>query len=113
MYFTTVTLNKSVITRVLLNQTSNLVLRYVWEESEKQWEIFTSFPADNCDKYDSCGACGNCIDTELSMCRCLKGFKPKSIRELVHSLNQKGSNKFKNQFRENNIVLGKQFLTNL
>ena len=35
-----------------------------------------------------------------------------SIYESTYSLNQKGLNRFENQFRENNNVLGKWFLAN-
>jgi hypothetical protein len=40
--------------------------------------VYASYPKDNCDKYNSCGAYGNCMIGESPICQCLEGFKPKS-----------------------------------
>jgi hypothetical protein len=71
-------INKSVISRLVLNQTLSLHQRFVWSEANKVWSLYKSVPKDYCDSYNLCGAYGNCIIGESPVCHCLKGFKPKS-----------------------------------
>ncbi|XP_028800913.1 G-type lectin S-receptor-like serine/threonine-protein kinase At4g27290 [Neltuma alba] len=70
--------DKSVITRVVLNQTVYFRQRYIWDEQTKSWILYSSIPKDNCDSYNPCGPNGNCIASESPRCQCLTGFKPKS-----------------------------------
>ncbi|GLT56122.1 hypothetical protein SLA2020_291930 [Shorea laevis] len=70
--------NKSVTTRLVLNQTSSRGERYIWNEEASTWTLYNQFPWDNCDNYGTCGAYGNCVNTALPPCQCLKGFKFKS-----------------------------------
>jgi hypothetical protein len=78
VYYINHMINKSVISRLVLNQTLSLFQRLVWSEVKKAWSPYASVPKDNCDNYNLCGAYGNCIIGELPVCQCLKGFKPKS-----------------------------------
>ncbi|GLT51477.1 hypothetical protein SLA2020_248840 [Shorea laevis] len=70
--------NKSLLSRVALNQTDNTRRRYIWDEETRTWKLFTLLPNDYCDRYGLCGAYGNCDSTQAPACQCLKGFKPKS-----------------------------------
>ncbi|XP_065637681.1 G-type lectin S-receptor-like serine/threonine-protein kinase At4g27290 [Quercus suber] len=78
VYFTYTLKNKSLISRVVVNQTSHTRDRYIWIETEKVWKVYSSIPRDYCDSYGPCGANGNCILTASPVCQCLKAFKPKS-----------------------------------
>lgn len=68
----------SVITRLVMNQTTYVRYRYVWAETEKTWKIYSSIPQDYCDTYGLCGPQGTCILSDSPVCQCLQGFKPKS-----------------------------------
>ncbi|GMN61950.1 hypothetical protein TIFTF001_031032 [Ficus carica] len=70
--------NDSIITRIVLNQTTTSRERHTWIESDQNWRLYSSAPRDHCDDYGLCGTNGNCIITENPVCQCLKGFKPKS-----------------------------------
>uniref|UniRef100_A0A7N2L2Q6 non-specific serine/threonine protein kinase n=1 Tax=Quercus lobata TaxID=97700 RepID=A0A7N2L2Q6_QUELO len=78
VYFTYTLRNKSLISRVVVNQTSHTRDRYTWIETEKVWRVYSSRPRDYCDNYGLCGANGNCVLTASPVCQCLKAFKPKS-----------------------------------
>ena len=70
--------NKSVISISVMNQTTSLHLRLIWIEADKTWRTYSSLPRDECDKFGACGANANCMINDNPMCRCLRGFKPKS-----------------------------------
>ncbi|TXG67276.1 hypothetical protein EZV62_008551 [Acer yangbiense] len=52
--------------------------RLTWSETTQNWNVYSYVPRDYCDSYGVCGAYGNCIATQLPICQCLEGFKPKS-----------------------------------
>ncbi|GMN64975.1 hypothetical protein TIFTF001_034048 [Ficus carica] len=70
--------NKSVISRIVLNQTTSSRDRLIWIDAEQTWRTYSSLPRDECDKYAVCGANANCMINDNPICQCLKGFKPKS-----------------------------------
>lgn len=70
--------NKSVISRIVLNQTANVRERSTWMEAEQTWQPYSSVPRDYCDTYGLCGANGKCVIGQNPVCECLQGFKPKS-----------------------------------
>ncbi|KAL5548142.1 hypothetical protein UlMin_003373 [Ulmus minor] len=70
--------NDSVISRMVLNQTTNTRQRYTWIEADQTWRPYSAVPFDSCDNYGLCGANGNCMTSENPICQCLKGFRPKS-----------------------------------
>ncbi|XP_027356462.1 G-type lectin S-receptor-like serine/threonine-protein kinase At4g27290 [Abrus precatorius] len=72
--------NKSLITRVVINQSIYYRQRYNWNEANQTWKLYSSVPRDNCDNYNLCGSYGNCIVSESPPCQCLTGFKPKSVQ---------------------------------
>ncbi|GMN28879.1 hypothetical protein TIFTF001_041238 [Ficus carica] len=78
VYYTYDLKNKSVISIVVMNQTTSLRERLTWIEEVKVWRTYTSLPRDDCDKYGVCGANANCIINDNPICKCLNGFKPKS-----------------------------------
>ena len=81
VYYTYTLKNESVISRIVLNQTSNTRERYIWIEDSQVWHRYTSVPRDYCDYYGLCGSNGNCISTGSPVCQCLQGFKPKSLEK--------------------------------
>lgn len=80
VYYTYRLLNKSVITRFVLNETTSTRQRYTWVESEMSWKVYSFVPRDYCDTYGLCGGNGVCIISESPVCQCLEGFKPKSTQ---------------------------------
>lgn len=77
VYYVYQLLNKSVITRLVLNETTMTRQRYVWVETDMSWKLYSSAPRDYCDTYGLCGANGMCVISDSPVCRCLEGFKPK------------------------------------
>lgn len=78
VYYTYNPKNKSVITRVVLNQSLSARQRYNWNEENQTWILYSSAPRDICDNYNHCGAYQNCVMSESPPCQCLNGFRPKS-----------------------------------
>ncbi|PNX94604.1 G-type lectin S-receptor-like serine/threonine-protein kinase [Trifolium pratense] len=70
--------NDSVISRMVMNQTTLNYTRYLWMEDQQNWKVLKSIPKDVCDYYGTCGAYGTCIITGSQICECLSGFSPKS-----------------------------------
>ncbi|XP_031281331.1 G-type lectin S-receptor-like serine/threonine-protein kinase At4g27290 isoform X2 [Pistacia vera] len=70
--------DKSLITRVVMNQTNYVRQRLAWSEATQSWKVYSILPKDYCDTYGLCGAYGNCMSTESPVCQCFKGFKPNS-----------------------------------
>ncbi|KAI3466183.1 hypothetical protein Pfo_022846 [Paulownia fortunei] len=77
VYYLYQLLNKSVITRLVLNETTSMRQRFVWVEADVSWKLYASVPRDYCDSYGLCGANGICVISDSPVCQCLKGFKPK------------------------------------
>ncbi|RDY03388.1 Receptor-like serine/threonine-protein kinase SD1-8, partial [Mucuna pruriens] len=81
IYYTWTLKNTSLLSKVVLNQTTQQRLRYVWSEADKSWMIYSTLPEDYCDHYGICGANSYCSTSAYPMCQCLKGFQPKSPEE--------------------------------
>ncbi|KAF3454013.1 hypothetical protein FNV43_RR04456 [Rhamnella rubrinervis] len=77
-YYTYNLVNKSVISRIVINETTSTRDRSVWIEAEQKWKQYSSVPGDYCDHYGLCGPNGICIISQSPICECLQGFKPKS-----------------------------------
>jgi hypothetical protein len=71
-------INKSVISRLVLNQTATCLSGSYGLKQIKNGACTHLVPKDNCDTYNLCGVYGNCIIGESPVCQCLEGFKPKS-----------------------------------
>ncbi|KAF3450144.1 hypothetical protein FNV43_RR06224 [Rhamnella rubrinervis] len=78
VYYTYKLINESVLSRIVLNQTTSTRERSVWVEAEQAWKQYSSLPRDYCDHYGLCGANGKCVISQNPVCECLDGFKPKS-----------------------------------
>ncbi|XP_045820475.1 G-type lectin S-receptor-like serine/threonine-protein kinase At4g27290 [Trifolium pratense] len=68
--------DSSLISTVVLNQTSYQRPRYVWSKAEESWMLYSRMPGDYCDLYSLCGVNGYCSSTNSPICECLNGFKP-------------------------------------
>ncbi|KAJ8534443.1 hypothetical protein K7X08_016171 [Anisodus acutangulus] len=79
VYYTYQLKNKSVFSRLILNDSTSSRQRYVWAEADQTWRLYSSVPHDYCDTYGLCGANSVCVITDSPMCQCLEGFKPKSL----------------------------------
>ncbi|KAJ0982947.1 hypothetical protein J5N97_011202 [Dioscorea zingiberensis] len=71
--------NRSIITRLVVNQTGKTE-RYVWLD-QSGWFLFWYTPRTQCSALDSCGPNGVCALYRSPKCRCLQGFEPKSPGE--------------------------------
>ncbi|KAL2327863.1 hypothetical protein Fmac_021290 [Flemingia macrophylla] len=78
IYYTYSLKNDTVITRMVMNQTSSTYNRYVWVEDQQFWKVYKTGPKDNCDTYGICGPYGTCKITGSQLCECLEKFSPKS-----------------------------------
>lgn len=77
VYYTFSPKNKSLFTRIVMNQTYYRQ-RYTWNEINQTWVLYATVPRDYCDRYSLCGAYGNCITSASPVCQCLDKFQPKS-----------------------------------
>ncbi|KAE9592948.1 putative protein kinase RLK-Pelle-DLSV family [Lupinus albus] len=80
LYFSHSIIDKSVIVRVVLNQTESAAKRLTWNNDTETWGLSSIIPVDYCDNYNLCGPFGICVSGEAPICRCLDGFKPKSLQ---------------------------------
>ncbi|KAJ8628284.1 hypothetical protein MRB53_021591 [Persea americana] len=83
VYYTYELLNSSLISRLVLNRTGH-IQRYTWdgESGGSSWKLYWSAPKDQCDEYSKCGPYGTCNVNSPSVCDCVKGFEPKTPKEL-------------------------------
>ncbi|KAM5588482.1 hypothetical protein ABKV19_006765, partial [Rosa sericea] len=57
------------------------VLRQMFSESGKNWYLDWESWKNSCDNYGACGPFGVCKASDSPICKCLKGFIPKSNEE--------------------------------
>ncbi|XP_062110565.1 G-type lectin S-receptor-like serine/threonine-protein kinase At4g27290 isoform X2 [Humulus lupulus] len=81
VYYTFDLKNKSVVSRIVVNETTSTWERKMWSEREQRWVTYFTNPSDRCDFYDVCGVNGNCVISSSPICQCLKGFRPKSQQQ--------------------------------
>ncbi|CAI9087678.1 OLC1v1021815C3 [Oldenlandia corymbosa var. corymbosa] len=77
----------SILSKVTVNESGFLEFA-TWQDDQRKWLRFGSFPNDICDYYRQCGAfsvCGPYKSGEFE-CQCLPGYSPKSERD-KHSKN--------------------------
>ncbi|CAA0813894.1 G-type lectin S-receptor-like serine/threonine-protein kinase [Striga hermonthica] len=74
-YYTWWPVNKSVISRLVVNDTAGARQRYVWGQGS--WRLYGSVPQDYCDGYGLCGPNGVCAIIDVPSCECLPGFEPR------------------------------------
>ncbi|XP_031276357.1 receptor-like serine/threonine-protein kinase SD1-8 [Pistacia vera] len=66
LYYMYKPFDDTVLTRLIVNQSSGTMQRFVFNQGSGAWEI------------EQCGANSNCRTSRTPMCECLKGFVPKS-----------------------------------
>lgn len=76
VYFHYELINSSVITRVVMTPSGEL-LRFLWIESSQEWTVYVTPKTDSCDRYELCGAYGSCNINNSPSCGCLEGFEPR------------------------------------
>ncbi|GMN19262.1 hypothetical protein TIFTF001_046929 [Ficus carica] len=79
-YFTFKTINSSVLSRMFLSSEGVYSLMYK-DVIGGDWYAVWMSPKNPCDLYGVCGPSGLCKYSEYPICRCLKGFVPKSNQE--------------------------------
>ncbi|XP_065862216.1 G-type lectin S-receptor-like serine/threonine-protein kinase At4g27290 [Euphorbia lathyris] len=72
--------NSSLLTRIVMDQTTYNRQRYVWNDVTHSWIVYDTVPRDRCDNYGLCGVYGICMINELPVCQCLKRFSPNSLQ---------------------------------
>ncbi|XP_050218667.1 G-type lectin S-receptor-like serine/threonine-protein kinase At4g27290 [Mercurialis annua] len=75
-YYTFDLVDKSVFTRIVLNE-NGVNDRYLWVDRTREWQHISSAPSDFCDSYNICGAHGSCDIGNTPVCSCLNKFVPK------------------------------------
>ncbi|KAK1325919.1 Receptor-like serine/threonine-protein kinase SD1-8 [Acorus calamus] len=69
-----------IIPRMILLPTGVFV-RYLWVEQKQVWNQLWATSKDNCNNYGKCGPNGVCNTSDINVCNCLSGFKPKSPKD--------------------------------
>uniref|UniRef100_A0A2N9HLB3 non-specific serine/threonine protein kinase n=1 Tax=Fagus sylvatica TaxID=28930 RepID=A0A2N9HLB3_FAGSY len=72
--------NSLALTRYVINP-SGIVQRFTWMSRTHLWELFSTFPADQCANYAYCGADASCNVDKSPVCGCLERFLPKSPKK--------------------------------
>ncbi|PQQ21607.1 G-type lectin S-receptor-like serine/threonine-protein kinase [Prunus yedoensis var. nudiflora] len=80
-YFSYNILGKTV--QAYIDITSEGILKLMDSVNGKNWNLQWAAQKNSCDKYGACGPFGVCTASEspTPICKCLKGFKPKSPEE--------------------------------
>ncbi|XP_020272832.1 receptor-like serine/threonine-protein kinase SD1-8 isoform X1 [Asparagus officinalis] len=77
VYYSAGVVNKSTITRLVVNP-QGVAERYIWLDASRMWDRYWYTPSTQCDGYAACGPYGSCDPKGSPMCSCLQGFEPKS-----------------------------------
>nr|AIZ68213.1 receptor-like serine/threonine-protein kinase SD1-8 [Albuca bracteata] len=81
VYYATGVINKSTLTRLVVNQ-SGITQSFVWLDGSNTWNLYWYNPKGQCDVgYIACGPYGACLQDGSPMCSCLQGFQPKSPKD--------------------------------
>lgn len=70
--------DKSMVSRLVVNQSANSLQIYTWKNDSRIWKLLASDPRDRCDTYRACGAFSRCNMNTSPGCPCLMGFMPES-----------------------------------
>lgn len=79
-YFTFNIFNDSYVTNTVISTVGSLKIRD-WDEDKKKRSTRWEEPRSLCDLHGACGPYGVCNTYKSPICRCLKGFVPKSSDE--------------------------------
>ncbi|WMV44843.1 hypothetical protein MTR67_038228 [Solanum verrucosum] len=80
LYFTYAILNYSAPTLIYFDS-YGAIIQMDWDAEENKWIKVQVVPKGQCDLYNTCGPFGSCKDNDSPICKCLKGYEPKSIGE--------------------------------
>ncbi|MQM22874.1 hypothetical protein Taro_055933, partial [Colocasia esculenta] len=72
------TVNRSILARLVVHPTG-VAERVVWNENTKTWNRYWFAPKDQCDTLSTCGPFGVCDISYSPVCRCVRGFVPRSL----------------------------------
>ncbi|KAI7981981.1 G-type lectin S-receptor-like serine/threonine-protein kinase [Camellia lanceoleosa] len=70
----------SVISRVIMSH-NGVLERWTWVDQTREWVLYSTGPADNCDNYKLCGPNGDCNVGNFPPCGCLSKFVPQNQTE--------------------------------
>ncbi|KAK3034859.1 hypothetical protein RJ639_032314, partial [Escallonia herrerae] len=79
-YFS-ITISSSSLVRIVVISPVGALKVLDWDEGTKKWNQWWQEPQSSCDVYGTCGAFGVCNQSRSPICRCMKGFVPKSNEE--------------------------------
>ncbi|XP_024199741.2 G-type lectin S-receptor-like serine/threonine-protein kinase At1g61500 isoform X1 [Rosa chinensis] len=68
-------------TLVYLDISSEGITKIMYSNTGENWNLYWHAPKNPCDNYGACGPSGVCKASDTPVCKCLKGFKPKSDEE--------------------------------
>ncbi|XP_061336850.1 G-type lectin S-receptor-like serine/threonine-protein kinase At4g27290 [Gastrolobium bilobum] len=71
-YYTYTLKNSSVLSVIVLNLNGRQ--RLIWSPERRSWILYQTWPQDQCDAYNFCGAYRQCMVDINSECECLEGF---------------------------------------
>ncbi|XP_062013317.1 G-type lectin S-receptor-like serine/threonine-protein kinase SD1-29 [Rosa rugosa] len=60
---------------------SDGILKLMLSQNGENWSLNFAAPTNTCDSYGACGPFGFCKASDPPVCKCLKGFIPKSVEE--------------------------------
>ncbi|KAF8414031.1 hypothetical protein HHK36_002030 [Tetracentron sinense] len=73
--------NRSAISRFVVNDQSGSIQHMTWNDRRLEWVVIFTLQKDSCDSYALCGAYGTCNINNAQICKCLKGFTPRSPQD--------------------------------
>jgi hypothetical protein len=79
-YFSYSTLGDNTVSYMDISS-QGILTSIVSESGMKNWSLNWQAPNNTCDSYGACGPFGVCKAAESPICKCLKGFIPKSDKE--------------------------------
>nr|XP_011461983.1 PREDICTED: G-type lectin S-receptor-like serine/threonine-protein kinase At1g61490 [Fragaria vesca subsp. vesca] len=77
-YFSYILFDKTV---AYLDISNEGISKIMFSRVGESWNLFWTGPKNPCDIYGACGPSGVCKASDTPVCKCLKGFQPKSDEE--------------------------------
>ncbi|KAG7563253.1 Protein kinase-like domain superfamily [Arabidopsis suecica] len=97
--------NDSIFTRLTLSP-DGILQHLTWNQTVEKWIESWHAPADKCDKFNLCGSFSYCDTKKSPVCRCLRGYTPRTETESIGcQLKKKRSCHIKEFFRQRNMRL--------
>ncbi|XP_075083411.1 G-type lectin S-receptor-like serine/threonine-protein kinase At1g61480 [Nicotiana tabacum] len=60
---------------------SGAIIQMDWDAENNKWLKMQVVPKGQCDLYNTCGPFGSCKNNDSPICKCFKGYEPKSMSE--------------------------------